>query len=121
MKTEAMPLEVAPTEDGSRLRIRWRDAHVSEYVPRYLRLKCPCAGCVEEMTGRPLLDPDSVAQEVYPIAIEYVGRYALRFDWSDGHATGIYPFTLLRQLCACAACRKAVPGSVAARDAGAAQ
>ena len=98
------PTEVAPTEDAARLRIRWRDGHASEYEPRYLRLACPCAGCVEEMTGRPLLNPDTVAADVYPRSIEYVGRYALQFDWSDGHRTGIYPFDQLRQLCPCEEC-----------------
>lgn len=92
------PAEVAPTEDGSQLRIRWKDGHVSEYPPRFLRLKCPCAGCVEEMSGRPLLDPDTVPDDVHPLGIRYVGRYALQFDWSDGHRTGIYPFDMLRKL-----------------------
>mgnify|MGYP002780445359 CR=1 FL=1 len=100
-KPETTPAEVAPTEDARRLRIRWQDGHVCEYEPRYLRLHCPCAGCVEEMSGRPLLDPAQVPADVHPFAIHYVGRYALRFDWSDGHATGIYPFDLLRRLCAC--------------------
>jgi DUF971 family protein len=59
---------------------------------------------VEEMTGRPLLDPARVPAEVYPTAIHYVGRYALQFEWSDGHRTGIYPFTQLRRICPCEAC-----------------
>jgi DUF971 family protein len=100
----AAPVEVGPTEDGAQLRIRWGDGHVSEYTPRFLRLSCPCAGCVEEMSGRPLLNPAYVRQDVYPQAIEYVGRYALRFDWSDGHKTGIYPFDMLRGLCRCLEC-----------------
>jgi DUF971 family protein len=57
------------------------------------------------MSGRQVLDPGSVPADVYPRAIRYVGKYALQFDWSDGHTTGIYPFELLRQLCPCAACR----------------
>jgi DUF971 family protein len=97
-KPEHRPLEVTPTEDGSRLRIRWADGHSSEYVPRFLRLKCPCAGCVEEMTGRPILRPESVPEDVYPLEIRYMGRYALVFHWSDGHTTGIYPFDMLRKL-----------------------
>lgn len=100
----ATPLAVEPTEDAARLRIRWQDGHVSEYAPRDLRLACPCAGCVEEMTGRAILRPDMVPSDVYPLAIHYVGRYALQFDWSDGHRTGIYPFTQLRALCPCAEC-----------------
>jgi alkylation response protein AidB-like acyl-CoA dehydrogenase len=34
-----------------------------------------------------------------------VGRYAISFVWSDGHDHGIYPYTLLRDLCPCPACR----------------
>jgi DUF971 family protein len=34
-----------------------------------------------------------------------VGDYALQLTWGDGHATGIYTFVFLRELCACALCR----------------
>jgi ATP-binding protein involved in chromosome partitioning len=95
------PEWVGPSDDGVRLVIRWRDGHRSEYLPRPLRLACRCAGCIEEMTGRPLLVPNLVPPDVYPIAIHYVGRYALRFEWSDGHDTGIYPYDHLRAICPC--------------------
>jgi ATP-binding protein involved in chromosome partitioning len=62
------------------------------------------------MTGRPLLDPRTVPPDVYPLAIRWVGRYALGFDWSDGHNTGIYPFDRLRALCPCDECRAARGG-----------
>lgn len=87
-----------PTEDGQRLRIVWRDGAVHEYEPRDIRLACPCAGCVDEFTGRPILDPASVAADIKPVSIEYVGRYALKFTWPDGHDTGIYPYDLMRRL-----------------------
>jgi len=92
------PLEVGPNEDASQLRIRWADGEASEYPPRTLRIACPCAGCVDEMTGRRILREEDVPDDVHPLAIRYVGRYALRFDWSDGHGTGIYPFEFLRRL-----------------------
>ncbi len=92
------PAEITPTEDGTRLRIVWRDGAVSEYEPRTLRLKCPCAGCVDEMSGLRTLRPETVPEDVYPEAIHYVGRYALEFHWSDGHATGIYTWEYLRRL-----------------------
>lgn len=100
----ATPEEVGPSDDASRLRIRWKDDHVSEYEPRDLRLACPCAGCVDEMTGERMLTPDMVGPDVYPTQIQYVGRYALQFFWSDGHDTGIYPFDYLRKLCPCREC-----------------
>lgn len=98
MNDETTPVQVGPTEDGSQLRIRWKDGAVSEYPPRYLRLMCPCAACVEEMTHRPILNPATVPMDVHPLSVEYVGEYALRFDFSDGHRTGIYPFDFLRDI-----------------------
>lgn len=92
------PQDIGPTEDATRLRIVWHDGEVSEFEPWLLRTRCPCAGCVDEMTGIRTLRPDAVAEDVYPTAIHYVGRYALQFLWSDGHATGIYPYEFLRRL-----------------------
>lgn len=90
---------VAPTSDGTALRIRWKDGKDCVYPPRFLRLKCPCAACVDEMTGRRMLTDEMVDEAVYPLEIQYVGRYALRFAWSDGHSTGIYPYEYLKELC----------------------
>ena len=104
------PVEIGPTDDASQLRIRWSDGHVSAYSPLYLRLNCRCAGCVDEFTGAPLLEPEDVPGDVHPLAIRYVGRYALRFDWSDGHGTGIFPFELLRSICPCESCRVTAKG-----------
>ncbi len=103
-RPEITPTAIGPTEDASRLRVDWADGHRSEYSPRYLRLQCRCANCVDEMTGRPRLDPTRVPEDVYPLAIHYVGRYAIRIEWSDGHDTGIYPYELLRKICPCEAC-----------------
>jgi DUF971 family protein len=44
------------------------------------------------------------AVAVSPLAIEPVGNYAVAFQWSDGHATGIYRFDFLRQICPCGEC-----------------
>lgn len=92
------PEHIGPTEDERSLLIRWADGHVSVFQPRFLRMNCPCAGCVDEMTGVRMLTPEMVPEGVYPLAIEYVGRYALQFRWSDGHSTGLYTFELLRRL-----------------------
>jgi rhodanese-related sulfurtransferase/DUF971 family protein len=85
--------------------IKWADGHESVYLARDLRLHCPCAGCVEEMTGRKMIDEMSVAADVHPLGIEIVGRYAIQIRWSDGHDTGIYRFELLRELCPCPKCK----------------
>jgi ATP-binding protein involved in chromosome partitioning len=92
------PAEIGPTEDGAKLRIEWKDGIVSEYVPRQLRLLCPCAACVDELTGLRTLTAEMVDEGVYPTAIHYVGRYAIQFIWSDGHSTGLYTFEYLREI-----------------------
>jgi DUF971 family protein len=92
------PQEIGPDEAGTRLRIVWGDGAVSLLGSRGLRLRCPCAGCVDERSGERILVPGMVPDDVHPNAIHYVGRYALQFMWSDGHSTGIYPFEYLRRL-----------------------
>lgn len=92
------PMDIGPTSDGTKLRIEWRDGQVSELEPRALRLLCPCAGCVDEMTGVRTVTPAQIPDGVYPTAIHYVGRYALQFVWSDGHSTGIYTYEYLRAI-----------------------
>lgn len=82
-------------------KIRWEDEHESIYPFRYLRQNCGCAGCRNEITGERMLDPESVPQDLKGIKVEVVGNYALHFEFSDHHTTGIYPFTLLRNLCPC--------------------
>jgi DUF971 family protein len=113
-RPEFEPLEVAPTEDGARLAIHWADGHLSEYPPFHLRVNCPCAGCVDEYTGVRTLDARSIDPQVYPADLAYVGRYALRFDWSDGHTTGIYTWELLRGICPCPVCATAAGSGGAA-------
>jgi ATP-binding protein involved in chromosome partitioning len=76
----------------------WGDSHRDDFDVRDLRLACRCALCVEEMSGRPLLDPASVRPDVAPRTITSVGNYAITINWSDGHSTGIYSFDYLRAL-----------------------
>ena len=83
------------------LKIVWQDGHESIYPARELRLKCPCAGCVDEFTGAVRLIVSSVPDDVHPVAVKLIGHYAISIQWSDGHNTGIYAFDLLRRLCPC--------------------
>ncbi len=85
---------------GEGISISWSDGSTCLYPYRYLRLQCGCAGCVEEMTGRQLLNVAMVPEDVIVVDYLEVGRYALQFLWTDGHSTGIYPFTMLRRLAA---------------------
>jgi len=108
MPRRSMPTPAAVQQDAAtrELVVTWTDGHASRYAYRTLRQHCPCAMCVHEWTGARLLDPARVSADIYPKEIAQVGAYALRFTWSDGHATGIYTFTMLRGLCACDECTR---------------
>ena len=89
------------------LEVTWSADHVGRFPARPLRLACPCAACVDEMTGWPLLDPVSVPRDVKPLAVEAVGGYAIRVRWSDGHSSGMQTFEWLLSHCPCDACAAA--------------
>ena len=89
---------------GERLTIGWGDGHEGRYPARYLRGRCPCAQCVSETTGQRMVFEEHVNPDVKIGAAKIVGNYALHFEWSDGHFTGIYSFDLLRRMCPCAQC-----------------
>ena len=97
-----------PTEirkQPGELQVTWADGHVGRYGYRYLRANCQCAACVDEWTRKVMVKIDQIPPDIAPTAIQPVGRYAVHIDWSDGHATGIYAFQLLRRLCPCHVCR----------------
>jgi ATP-binding protein involved in chromosome partitioning len=84
--------------DERTISILWEDGHRQHFDVRDLRLACHCALCIEEMSGRPLLDPKTVRPDVAPRTVSSVGNYAFTVNWNDGHSTGIYSFTALREL-----------------------
>lgn len=91
--------------------ITWTEDHIGVFPARELRLACQCATCRDEMTGRPLLDAATIAEDIHALAIDLVGSYAIRIQWSDGHGSGIYPYDYLVSLCPCDRCRLAGGGT----------
>ncbi|MBI4364751.1 MAG: DUF971 domain-containing protein [Candidatus Latescibacteria bacterium] len=106
----ATPAEIRK-KGGESVTIRWADGHVSAYGARYLRGRCPCAQCVSETSGERIVLEEHVDPHVSIGSARTVGNYALHFDWSDGHTTGIYSFDYLRRVCPCAACANAASTS----------
>jgi DUF971 family protein len=59
-----------------------------------LRANCGCALCVSEATGQRLVDIKKIPQDISPVEILPLGNYAVGISWSDGHASGIYPYSM---------------------------
>ena len=93
------PSNVRIEDDG--VYVLWGDGHEGFYPHRFLRSECPCAHCVEEMTGRRMVFFDDIDPEVLALDWIQVGNYALSFLFSDAHDTGIYPFERMQNLCQC--------------------
>ena len=116
--TEPVKVRVLKTE-GTGVEIDWRDGHRSQWSFAWLRHACPCATCHEERAQdrrQPGVPPRETAAllpmyraPVRPDAVRQVGRYALAFDWNDGHTSGIYSWDFLRRHCTCAECAASHP------------
>jgi len=94
--TPATPRRITRS-DPTRLEVEWDDGRVSAFTPAELRIACPCARCVDELSGRRILDPRTVAPDLQQVDVRLVGNYGLAIRFSDGHDTGIYPFRFLRE------------------------
>jgi len=92
------PIPTAIHNGGTELIVTWDDKHVAIHTAHAVRLCCPCAACIDEMSGQPLLDPATVPTDVTVTSIALVGSYAVKIAFSDGHDTGIYTYELLREL-----------------------
>ena len=109
IKTEQYMIPTAIKQISStELLIDWDDGHKGKHSLQVLRLYCPCAACKMETEDREksVLLPVLIPGKNELKAIEKVGNYALQFRWGDGHATGIYTYSYLRQICECDLCKK---------------
>lgn len=87
------------------LTIEWQDGSTSYYSIAYLRRMSPSAearALRDQLASNPLtVLPSSGAGSTGPLVAEcaeLVGNYALRIRFSDGHDTGIYSWSYLREI-----------------------
>jgi ATP-binding protein involved in chromosome partitioning len=78
--------------------IEWNDGLVQDFRLCNLQRNCPCAHCTDEMTGKQLLDPKTISDDVKAVVIRSIGRYGLRIQFTSGCSTGIYSFDRLRKM-----------------------
>jgi DUF971 family protein len=94
---ELTPVKISKSSDFA-MSIQWTDGSSSELSFKQLRYSCECAECVDEWTRRRKVTKEQIASDIHPIRLEPVGRYAIQIQWSDGHRTGIYPYSQLYKI-----------------------
>ena len=89
--------------------VKWNDGHEATYSYAYLRQRCPCATCRDTPpTVKVTADPFPIhGKDVIKVTgAAPVGHYAIQFNFNDNHATGIYSYVYLREICPCDQCQK---------------
>ncbi len=97
----ATPADLKVKIAEQKLFIEWKDGRRSEFGLADLRRVCPCATCRtdrEQQGKNPLRILRSDPSGIRVVNARLVGTYAIQFDWSDGHNTGIFDFRFLRSL-----------------------
>jgi ATP-binding protein involved in chromosome partitioning len=79
------------------LELVWHDGNHTHHNPYLLRSQCKCAMCVDELSGKQILNKDQIDQNIQITGIEPVGLYGLSLKFSDGHSSGIYSIDQFRQ------------------------
>lgn len=101
---------------GEGVEITWSDGHASRYDFPYLRDHCPCALCNDERAKKEkMADSTSTPVGALPMfkprvkakSATAVGNYAVQIEFTDGHASGIFSFDHLREICPCDVCARA--------------
>lgn len=92
----ATSVDLSP--DQQVLSLGWDDGRRTAVTARALRQGCPCAECVDEWTRKRTFDPEKVPEQMRILEMRPVGNYALSFQFSDAHATGIFNWSFLREL-----------------------
>jgi DUF971 family protein len=92
------PAGIRVLRDEGVVEVSWSGGGASRFPFRWLRGHCPCAVCVSETTGLRMVGEHDVPDDVRPNGASFVGNYAIKIQWSDGHDTGIYSWDWLERL-----------------------
>ena len=93
------PQSLKALKEAGVFEIAWPDGQTFRLPFKLVRCECPCAQCIDEITGVRVLRAESIPDDIRPVELGYSGNYALKIVWSDSHASGIFTWDRLRRLC----------------------
>lgn len=91
------PVDIDIVRDTA-VTVTFEDGQCCVFPVLELRAVCPCASCRgwrergEQAWPRP-----GMADDISILNAELSGAWGLSIDWSDGHSTGIYAWSVLRR------------------------
>ncbi len=96
MTTTPAPTEIRLRRRSRVVELAWPDGRRDALGFEYLRVHSPSAEVQGHGPGQDVLQ---IAKEnVQVLAVEPVGQYAVRIVFDDGHDSGLYTWTWLREL-----------------------
>lgn len=92
--SDFLPIDIQVKNEDKNVVISWTDGHMSKLPIQRLRGFCPCAECQGHQPQLKWHDNQTHAI----LKAELVGRYAINFQFADGHKTGLFRWDFLREL-----------------------
>ena len=90
LRYNAEPAPTVELYEDRGIVVTWPDSTI-EIPPKTLRLRCRCARCEDEFTGKALVKESDIPDDIVPVGMSPIGNYAVGINWSDGHSS-IYPY-----------------------------
>jgi DUF971 family protein len=91
------PHEIRIDSTARVLTLHWPDGETQRIAHAQLREACPCAGCRRARLEGGQAAVLAVSPDLTLTSVEPMG-YGVQLVFSDGHARGIYPWSLLQTL-----------------------
>jgi DUF971 family protein len=90
------PSELRLREEGAVLKVSFENGESYELAAEYLRVESPSAEVKGHGPGQEVTVAGKRAVRI--LSLDLVGNYAVKVNFSDGHATGLYAWDYLRKL-----------------------
>lgn len=90
-------VESIEVDRASHVSIRFADGLAGRFEVGELRLACQCADCNgKRQRDQPVQPAVERGEPISITKVELAGAFGLDLDWSDGHRTGIYAWSIFR-------------------------
>ena len=94
---DAYDVDAIEVDRTSHVTVRFADGVTGRFEVAELRLACPCADCVgRRQRHEPVQASVEGGGTISITNAELAGAFGINLDWSDGHRTGIYAWSLFR-------------------------